>query len=74
MAGNFVAMFGLNPSTTTVLSNRGFLEVHLLVYGHDYNCLSSNILVQLLFPLLVANVYKPPIYCLLFQPLIFQLS
>ena len=43
MSGNFVAMFGLNPSETTVLASGGFIAVHLPVFGHDYICLSLNI-------------------------------
>ena len=35
LKGNFLAMFGINPNTTTQLSSGGFIEAHLPVYGHD---------------------------------------
>ena len=43
MKGNFVAMFGLNPNTSSYLLPNGFLDVRIPIYGHDYICLSSNI-------------------------------
>ena len=43
MTGNFLAMFGLNPSGKTILASGDFITAHLPVFGHDYICLASNI-------------------------------
>ena len=43
MSGNFLAMFGLNPTETVQIDRSTGIVVQLPVYGHDYICLSSNI-------------------------------
>ena len=43
LTGNFLAMFGLDPSKTYTLTETNYIDARLPVYGHNYICLSSNI-------------------------------
>ena len=44
MSGNFVALFGFDPSKTMIIPPNGVdVDVQIPIYGHDYICVSSNI-------------------------------
>lgn len=43
LSGDFLAMFGLNPTKSVELPRNTAIDVYLPVYGHDYICLASNV-------------------------------